>query len=87
MRDARHEDPEGGTVSSEKLPCPFKVGDTVRLVLSSYGGDVGDVGVVTRTRDGVINSEPGAGSCQPRVWVQFTNGATCCTDAVRFARH
>jgi hypothetical protein len=71
-------------VSSEKLPCPFKVGDTVRLVLSSYGGDVG---VVTRTRDGVINSEPGAGSCQPRVWVQFTNGATCCTDAVRFARH
>ena len=53
-------------MSSEKLPCPFKVGDIVRLVLPSYVGDVGDVGVVTRTRDGVINSEPGAGSCQPR---------------------
>jgi hypothetical protein len=73
-------------MTSEKLPCPFKVGDTVRLVLSSYGGDVGDTGTVTRTRDGVINSEPGAGSCQPRVWVLFRNGTTASMEAYRFER-
>ena len=73
-------------MTSEKLPCRFKEGDTVRLALPSFGGDVGDIGTVTRTRDGVINSEPGAGASQPRVWVLFRNGTTASMEAYRFER-
>ena len=86
-REARELRSEGVAVSSEKLPCPFKEGDIVRVIIRCFAADVGDVGVVTRTRDGVINEEPGAGSCPPRVWVQFTDGATCSADAIRFERH